>query len=168
MSSEDEICLSDQRGLRDFIDGDVEATFANDNESQRRQDRDLEHQIPDPFGYRGTVACGDVIRNFEEQLARRKKTGEAERSCQRCSWLFSATAGTAQLLSAKPRVIGWNAENNRVVGSDPEEMGARKAAGMTRSWKRPELIACYILYDSLQLSKHRFDPANTSKLSPSY
>ncbi|KAA8902233.1 hypothetical protein FN846DRAFT_986980 [Sphaerosporella brunnea] len=100
---------------------------------------------PDPFGFEGTAACSDAVRRFNAALSKRKRLKEGEHTCQKCRWLVSATAGTARLISSKPRVIGWNSEHNRVAGSDPEEMGARNAAGMTKSWTRPELIACYVL-----------------------
>lgn len=101
----------------------------------------------DPFGFRGVAADPELIRQAEGVVLRRKGWGKLARLCPNCRWLFTAADKVLRLLSAKPKVIGWNSEENRVPATaQKEEFGVRQAAGMTKSWTRPELVACYVLF----------------------
>jgi len=108
-------------------------------------DNDSQADDRDPFGIRGVTADADTIRRAEGAMLRRKGWGPLARRCPNCGWLFTAADKVLRLLSAKPKVIGWNSEENRFVATQKEEGGVRRAAGMTMSWTRPELIACYVL-----------------------
>ena len=114
------------------------------DDASRNNEDVLRECGPDPFGYVGTAVCNTVTQQFEESIANRRLWHSSKRSCPSCSWMVSMAQGVLRFLSAKPRVIGWNCEDCNMK-HEKEEMGAVTAAGMTKSWRKPELIACYVL-----------------------
>jgi hypothetical protein len=101
----------------------------------------------DPFGFQGTTVCREAVDRIEHEIDKRRRWTRRRYSCSYPRWLILIIAGTVHVLSASPKVIGWNAEGNRgsILDFDDEEMGTLRAAGMTKSWNKAELIASYIL-----------------------
>jgi len=101
----------------------------------------------DPFGFQGTTVCREAVDRIEREIDRRRRWSRRKYSCSCPRWLLSTVDRTVQILSASPKVIGWNAEGNRetILDAHDEEIGTLRAAGMSRSWNKAELITSYIL-----------------------
>jgi hypothetical protein len=101
----------------------------------------------DPFGFQGTTVCREAVDRIEREIDRRRRWSRRKYSCSCPRWLLSTVDRTVHILSASPKVIGWNAEGNRetILDAHDEEIGTLRAAGMSRSWNKAELITSYIL-----------------------
>ena len=120
----------------------------------------------DPFGFRGTMAFGDAVERMERDIDRRRHwIGPRHYSSPRAAcpkWLVAIFSGVSHALSASPKAIGWNADlvahrsteradddndndDKDDDNGEEEESGSLKAAGMTKSWTRTELVFCYTL-----------------------
>lgn len=129
--------------------------------AQHCADQSSEYSVAeDPFGFRGTTAFGDAVERMERDIDRRRKARNYSFPCAACPQrLVVVFRGVAHALSATPKVIGWNADgvadaqadNNNddydhdKDDDDEEEPGSLRAAGMTKSWTRTELVFCYTL-----------------------
>lgn len=132
--------------------------------AQHCADQSPENSVAeDPFGFRGTTAFGDAVERMERDIDRRRHSRNYSFPCAACpKGLVAVFRGVAHALSATPKAIGWNADGVAHVADaqadnnddyddhdkdddDEEEPGSLRAAGMTKSWTRTELVFCYTL-----------------------
>lgn len=99
---------------------------------------------PDPFGLRAAVPTEDAVRIAEE--------GHQVSFFQRCRDFFTSNVRNIKARTVHALTTGPDMNNSTDVdmdleepGESEEEMGARKAKAVARSWNRTDLVTCYSL-----------------------
>lgn len=112
-----------------------------DDGSSTSERNQQEEQEQDPFGFQGIAAGNEAVRRIDREIEKRRGWRTANAFCPRwlCSCFGALSAG------AQPAKLKNEVDIDPILNQN-EDMGAQKAAGMTRCWHKSNLITCLALY----------------------